>query len=67
MEANQELNDFYQNSNRVFCFLRRRKKEGKNLEGGRCFRARDGRLGFIEEDKAKIWREYVEKIMNEEN
>ena len=29
MEANQELNNLYQNSNSVFYFLRRMKKEGK--------------------------------------
>ena len=32
MEVNQELNDLYQNSNSVFYFLRRMKKEGKVLE-----------------------------------
>ena len=42
------------------------KKEGKDLERGRCLRERDGRLGFIE-DKATIWKEHAEKIMNEEN
>ena len=67
MEANQELNDLYQNSNSVFYFLRRIKKEGKDVEGGRCLRGGDGRLGFIEEDKAKISKEHMEKIMNEEN
>ena len=30
-------------------------------------RVGDGRLGFIEEDRAKIWKEHMEKIMNEEN
>ena len=30
-------------------------------------RGGDGRLGFIEEDRAKIWKEHMEKIMNEEN
>ena len=30
-------------------------------------RGRDGRLGFIEEDRAKIWKEHMEKIMNEED
>ena len=64
MEANQELNNLYQNSNSVFYFLRRMKKE---VEGGRCLRRRDGRLGFIEEDRAKIWKEHMEKIMNEED
>ena len=66
-EANQELNNLYQNSNSVFYFLRRMKKEGKNVEEGRCLRGGDGRLGFIEEDRAKIWKEHMEKIMNEEN
>ena len=38
-----------------------------DVEGGRCLRGGDGRLGFIEEDRAKIWKEHMEKIMNEEN
>ena len=67
MKANQELNNLYQNSNRVFYFLGTVKKEGKNVEGGRCLRGGDGQLGFIEEDTAKIWKEHMEKIMNEEN
>ena len=28
---------------------------------------RKRRLGFIDEDRAKIWKEHMEKIMNEEN
>ena len=67
MEANQELNNLYQNSNSVFYFLRKMKKEGKDVEEGRCLRGGDGRLGFIEEDRAKIWKEHMEKIMNKEN
>ena len=43
------------------------KKEGKDLEGGRCLRGGNGRLGFIEEDREKIWKEHMEKIINEEN
>ena len=66
MEANQELNDLYQNSNSVFYFLRRMKNEGKDVEGRRCLRG-DGRLGFIKDDRAEIWKEHMEKIMNEEN
>ena len=67
MEANQELNNLYQNSNSVFYFLRRMKKERKDVEGGKCLRGGDGRLGFIEKDREKIWKEHMEKIMNEEN
>ena len=37
------------------------------MEGGRCLRGSGGRLGFIEEDRAKIWKEHIEEIMNEEN
>ena len=60
-EAEQDMNNLCQNSNSVFCFLRRMKKEGKDLEAGR-----DGRLGVIEQDRAKIWEEHMEKIINEE-
>ena len=35
MEANQELNNLDQDSNSVFYFLRRMKKEEKDVEGGR--------------------------------
>ena len=37
------------------------------MEGGRCLRGGNGRFGFIEENRAKIWKEHMEKIMNEEN
>ena len=40
MEANQELNNLYQNSNSAFYFLRKMKKEGKDVEGGRRKRKR---------------------------
>ena len=33
MDANQELNDLYQNSNSVFLSFRRMKKQGKDVEG----------------------------------
>ena len=66
MEANQELNDLHQNSNSVCYFLRRMKKEGKDVEGGRCLRRRDERLSFIEED-GEINLEHMKKIMNKGN
>ena len=62
MEANQELNNLYQNSNSVFYFLRRMRKEGKDVDGERCLRGGDGRLGCSEEDRAKIWKEHMEKV-----
>ena len=47
--------------------LRRTKKHGKDVEGGRCLRGRDRQLGFIEKDGAKIWNEHMEKIINKES
>ena len=67
MEANPELNNLYQNPNSVFYFLRITKKKGKDVDGGRCLRGRDGRLGFIEKDRAKIWKEQTKKIVNAHN
>ena len=43
------------------------KKKGKDVEGGRGLRGSDGQLGFIEEDRAKIWKKHTEKIINKEN
>ena len=43
------------------------KKKAKDVEGERWLRGRDERLVFVEEDRAKIWKEPMEKIMNEEN
>ena len=43
------------------------KKEGKNVEGRRCLRGSGRRLNIIEEDRGKIWKEHMEKIMDEEN
>ena len=56
-EAKLELNNLYHNSKSV-SYLEKKKK-GKNLEGGRCLRGRDGRLGFIDKDRAKIWKEHI--------
>ena len=38
-EAEQELNALYQNSNSIFCFLRRMKMKRKD-HGGRCIKER---------------------------
>ena len=40
MEANQELNDLYQNFNGVFHFLRRMIKKGKDVGRGKLFRGK---------------------------
>ena len=42
-------------------------KKGKNVERERCSKGSDGQLGFIEKNRAKNWKEHMEKIMNEKN
>ena len=48
MKVKQKLNNLCRNFNSVFSFLRGMKKEGKDLEGGKCLKGRDAHLGFIE-------------------
>ena len=43
------------------------KKDGKNVEGGRCMRGVDGRLNFSKKDRGRVWEEHMERIMNGEN
>ena len=43
------------------------KREEKEVEGGRCIRDIDGRLGVNDIDRKRIWKQHVKKIMNEEN
>ena len=53
--------------NKVFKLVKSMKKDGKDVEGGRCMRGSDGRLNFIEKDRGRVWKEHMERIMNEEN
>ena len=43
------------------------KADSKEVEGGRCMRGRDGRLFFGKKERGKVWKDYMERIMNEEN
>ena len=41
--------------------------DSKEVEGGRCMRGSDGKLCFSEKERDEVWKDYVERIMNEEN
>ena len=43
------------------------KIDSKEVEGGRCMRGSDGKLCFIEMKIGKVWKDYMERIVNEEN
>ena len=43
------------------------KTDGKEAKGGRCMRGSDGKLCFSEKERGKVWKDYMERIMNKEN
>ena len=43
------------------------KTNSKEVEGGRCMRGSDGKLCFSEKERGNVWKDYMERIMNEEN
>ena len=65
--AERELGEVSEHPNKVFRLVKSMKKVRKDAEGGRCVRGSDGRLNFSEKDRRKVWKEHMERIMNEEN
>ena len=65
--AEQELRGLSEDPNKGFKLVKSMKKNGKDVEGGRCMRGSEGRLSFSEKDREKVWKEHMERIMNEEN
>ena len=43
------------------------KIDSKEVEGGRYMRGSDGKLCFGEQEKGKVWKDYMPRIMNEVN
>ena len=43
------------------------KTDSKDIAGGRCMRGSDGKLCFREKERGKVLKDYMERIMNEEN
>ena len=66
-EAEKEMKELREKPNKIFKFVKFMKKDGKDVEGGKWIKGRDGIIGFNQEDRCKIWKEHMEKIMNEEN
>ena len=65
--AEQELRELSEHPNKMFKLVKSMKKDGKDVEGGRCMRGSDGRLNFNEKDRGKVLKEHMERTMNEEN
>ena len=65
-EAEKEM-ELREKPNKIFKFVKLTKRYGKDVEGGKRIKGRDGKIGFSQEDRCKIWKEHMERIMNEEN
>ena len=66
-EAKKELAKLNKKPNNIFTLVKFMKKDGKDIEGGRCMREKDRRLGFSEKDRKRIWKNHMEEIKNKEN
>ena len=60
-EDERVLRKLSEHPNKVFKLVKSMKKDGKDLEVGRCMRGSDGRLNFSEKDRGKsgktTWKE----------
>ena len=65
--AERQLRELGEHLDKVFKLLKSMKKDGKDAEGVRCMRGSNDRMSFSEKDREKIWKEHMERIMNEEN
>ena len=59
-EAEKKLTKMNKKLNNNFTLVKFMKKDGKDIEGGRCMRRKDGKLGFSEKDRKEYgkitWR-----------
>ena len=59
-EAEKQMEELHKKSNKIFKFVEFMKRDGKDVEGGKWVKGRDGRIGFSQEDRCmniwNIWR-----------
>ena len=51
----------------MFRLLKCLKTDSKEVEGGSCIRGMDEKLCFSEKERGKVGKDYMERIMSEEN
>ena len=51
----------------VFKLCKQSKKDKKDMTGMPCIFGKDGKLKMTLQEKIKVWKEYEEKLLNEEN
>ena len=49
-EAEKEMEELREKPNKIFKFVKFMKRDGKDVEGGKRIKGRDGRIGFSQEE-----------------
>ena len=65
--AEQELTKLNEKPNSSFTLVKFMNKDGKDIEGERYMKGKDGKSGFREKNRKRIWKNQMEEIMNKEN
>ena len=63
----EAITELKNSPNRMFRLVIGSKTDCKEVEGARCMRGSDGKLCFSEEGRGNVWKDYMERITNEEN
>ena len=53
-DAEKELTKLNEKPNNIFTLVKFMKKDGQNIEGVRCMKGKDGRLGFRERQEKNM-------------
>ena len=49
----------------MFRLVRWMKTDSKEVDGGRRMKGGEGKLCFSEKERGKLWKDYMERMMNE--
>ena len=66
-KAEEALTELQNCPNGMLRLAKGLKTGSKAAEGGRCMRRSDGKLCYREKERGNVWKDYAERIMNEEN
>ena len=66
-KAEEALTELQYCQNGMFRLVKRLKTNSKDVDGGRCMIGSYGKQCFSEMERGKVWKDYMERIMNEEN
>ena len=68
IETDEEaLAEFKNCPNGMFTLVKGLKTDSEEVEGGICMRGSDDKVCFCEKESGKVWKDYMERIMNDEN